>query len=57
MTATTTALGALPITFDPVFSGLAWSLIFGLTASTMFTLLIVPILYYMIMARVELVKE
>ncbi|MCK5296270.1 MAG: efflux RND transporter permease subunit [Alphaproteobacteria bacterium] len=57
LTATTTALGALPITFDPVFSGLAWSLIFGLTASTMFTLLIVPILYYMIMARVELVKE
>ena len=29
LTAATTMLGAWPITFDPVFSGLAWSLIFG----------------------------
>jgi len=46
LTAATTALGALPITFDPVFSGLAWALIFGLLASTVFTLLIVPVTYY-----------
>ncbi|MBL0714631.1 MAG: efflux RND transporter permease subunit, partial [Desulfosarcina sp.] len=38
LTAATTALGAWPITLDPIFSGLAWALIFGLFASTIFTL-------------------
>ncbi|MBN2491867.1 MAG: efflux RND transporter permease subunit [Planctomycetes bacterium] len=47
LTAATTALGAWPITLDPIFSGLAWSLIFGLVASTLFTLLVVPTIYYM----------
>jgi len=46
LTATTTALGAWPITLDPIFSGLAWALIFGLIASTLFTLLVVPVTYY-----------
>jgi multidrug efflux pump subunit AcrB len=48
LTAATTALGAWPITLDPVFSGLAWALIFGLFASTFFTLFIVPVVYYML---------
>jgi multidrug efflux pump subunit AcrB len=48
LTAATTALGAWPITLDPIFSGLAWALIFGLLASTLFTLVIVPTIYYMI---------
>lgn len=46
LTALTTAIGAIPITFDPVFSGLAWALIFGLFASTLFTLLVIPVTYY-----------
>ena len=46
LTALTTAIGALPITFDPIFSGLAWALIFGLVASTMFTLVVIPVAYY-----------
>jgi multidrug efflux pump subunit AcrB len=46
LTALTTALGAWPITLDPIFSGLAWALIFGLFASTAFTLLVVPVTYY-----------
>jgi len=46
LTAATTALGALPITLDPIFSGLAWTLIFGLLASTVFTLVVVPVTYY-----------
>ena len=46
LTAMTTALGAWPITMDPIFSGLAWSLIFGLFASTLFTLVVVPVTYY-----------
>ncbi len=48
LTAATTALGAWPITLDPIFSGLAWALIFGLFASTAFTLIVVPTLYGMI---------
>ena len=47
----TTLLGAWPITLDPIFSGLAWSLIFGLVASTLFTLVVVPTLYYMTQRR------
>lgn len=46
LTALTTALGAWPITLDPIFSGLAWALIFGLVASTAFSLLVVPVGYY-----------
>jgi multidrug efflux pump subunit AcrB len=46
LTAATTAIGVWPITLDPIFSGLAWCLIFGLVASTLFTLLVVPVTYY-----------
>ena len=48
LTAATTALGAWPITLDPIFSGLAWALIFGLFASTAFTLIVVPVMYFVI---------
>ena len=51
LTAATTALGAWPITLDPIFSGLAWSLIFGLFASTAFTLVLVPVVYFMVYGR------
>lgn len=51
LTALTTALGAWPITLDPIFSGLAWALIFGLAASTAFTLVVVPVAYYMYRRR------
>lgn len=53
LTAGTTALGAWPITLDPVFSGLAWSLIFGIVASTIFTLFVVPLVFWMIYGRKE----
>ncbi|MFH2064202.1 MAG: efflux RND transporter permease subunit [Pseudomonadota bacterium] len=51
LTAATTALGAWPITLDPVFSGLAWALIFGLFASTAFTLLVVPVAYFAVLEK------
>ena len=51
LTAATTAIGAFPITLDPVFSGLAWALIFGLLASTVFTLLVVPVTYFALYRR------
>jgi multidrug efflux pump subunit AcrB len=51
LTAGTAMLGAWPITLDPVFSGLAWSLIFGLLVSTAFTLVVVPAVYWLIYAH------
>ena len=48
LTAGAAMLGAWPITLDPVFSGLAWALIFGLLVSTAFTLLLVPVVYWML---------
>ncbi len=48
LTAGAAMLGAWPITLDPVFSGLAWALIFGLLVSTAFTLLLVPVVYWLL---------
>jgi multidrug efflux pump subunit AcrB len=39
-------LGALFILDDPIFNGLAISLIFGVMVSTLLTLIVIPILYY-----------
>ncbi|ABK19053.1 efflux RND transporter permease subunit [Syntrophobacter fumaroxidans] len=44
-------LAAWPITLDPIFSGLAWALIFGIAVSTFFTLIVVPLVYYMAYRR------
>lgn len=48
LTAGTTLLGNLIITLDPVFSGLALAIIFGIISSTVFTLLVVPIVYSLV---------
>jgi multidrug efflux pump subunit AcrB len=50
-TAGTTLLGNWVITLDPIFSGLAWSIIFGIFASTLFTLLVVPVVYWLLYRR------
>jgi multidrug efflux pump subunit AcrB len=42
-------LGALFIVDDPIFSGLALSLIFGILVSTLLTLVVIPVLYYAVM--------
>jgi multidrug efflux pump subunit AcrB len=39
-------LGALFILDDPIFNGLAISLIFGILVSTILTLVVIPVLYY-----------
>jgi multidrug efflux pump subunit AcrB len=49
LTAGTTLLGNLVITLDPVFSGLALAIIFGLVASTALTLVVVPVVYLLVM--------
>jgi multidrug efflux pump subunit AcrB len=48
LTAGTTMLGNLVITLDPVFSGLALAIIFGIVASTLFTLFVVPMVYFLV---------
>lgn len=53
LTAGTTMLGNLIITLDPVFSGLALAIIFGIVASTLFTLLVVPVVYLLVFDRPE----
>jgi multidrug efflux pump subunit AcrB len=42
LTSLTTVLGSLTIASDPVWSGLAWAIIFGLSLSTILTLVILP---------------
>ena len=51
LTAGTTLLGNLVITLDPVFSGLALAIIFGIVASTLFTLIVVPVVYLLVFDR------
>ncbi|MCP5197477.1 MAG: efflux RND transporter permease subunit [Gammaproteobacteria bacterium] len=46
LTALAAMLGALFILDDPIFRGLAISLIFGILMSTLLTLIFIPVLYY-----------
>ncbi|MDH3438915.1 MAG: efflux RND transporter permease subunit, partial [Betaproteobacteria bacterium] len=46
-------LGAFFILDDPIFSGLAVSLIFGILVSTALTLVVIPVLYYSVRYRSE----
>lgn len=46
LTAGTVVLGAIVILFDPLFQGLAISLMGGTITSTMLTLIVVPLLYF-----------
>ena len=39
-------IGALFILSDPIFNGLAIALIFGILVSTVLTLVVIPMLYY-----------
>ena len=45
LTAPAAMLGASVILFDPIFQGLAISLLFGLLSSTLLTLLVIPAVY------------
>jgi multidrug efflux pump subunit AcrB len=46
LTAVSAMLGGFFILADPIFNGLAVSLIFGLLISTLLTLLVIPVAYY-----------
>mgnify|MGYP000846380378 CR=1 FL=1 len=46
LTALAAMIGAIFILDDPIFNGLALSLIFGIFVSTVLTLVVIPVLYY-----------
>jgi multidrug efflux pump subunit AcrB len=46
LTAVAVIIGAFVILFDPIFNGLAISLIFGTIGSTTLTLVLIPLMYY-----------
>ncbi|MEP7152386.1 MAG: efflux RND transporter permease subunit, partial [Nitrospira sp.] len=47
LTAAALMVGAFVIILDPIFQGLAVSLLFGVGASTLLTLVVIPVLYYL----------
>jgi multidrug efflux pump subunit AcrB len=47
LTAFAIILGTFIMVFDPVFGGLAVSLIFGTFASTVLTLFVIPLVYFL----------
>ncbi|MBD3300511.1 MAG: MMPL family transporter [Candidatus Moranbacteria bacterium] len=51
LTSLTTILASLTIISDPVWEGLAWSIIWGLSLSAFLTLIIFPILYFKIFEK------
>jgi multidrug efflux pump subunit AcrB len=51
LTALAAMAGALFILDDPIFNGLAISLIFGIAVSTVLTLVVIPLLYYVLLKR------
>jgi len=51
LTALAAMIGALFILSDPIFNGLAISLIFGILVSTVLTLVVIPLLYYVAYRR------
>ncbi|MBF0276022.1 MAG: efflux RND transporter permease subunit, partial [Nitrospinae bacterium] len=46
LTASAAMVGAFVIIFDPIFQGLAISLLFGVFVSTLLTLIVIPLLFY-----------
>ncbi len=51
LTAAALVVGGLVIVLDPIFQGLAVSLIFGVIVSTALTLVVIPLLYYLLLRR------
>lgn len=49
LTSLTTILGSLTIMSDPVWEGLAWAIFWGLSLSSILTLIVFPVLYYEVM--------
>ncbi len=50
LTALAAMIGAVTILTDPIFQGLAISLLFGLASSTLLTMLVIPAIYLVLRA-------
>jgi len=57
LTAGTVVIGAVVILFDPIFQGLAISLMGGAVASTALTLIMVPLIYFMAENKIKELKR
>ena len=53
LTGVAAMLGAFFILDDPIFNGLAISLIFGIFVSTLLTLVVIPVLYFVLLSRTQ----
>jgi multidrug efflux pump subunit AcrB len=53
LTGVAAMIGAFFILDDPIFNGLAISLIFGIGVSTLLTLVVIPVLYFVVARRRE----
>jgi multidrug efflux pump subunit AcrB len=51
LTALAAMIGAATILLDPIFQGLAISLLFGLASSTLLTVLVIPAIYLVLRGR------
>jgi multidrug efflux pump subunit AcrB len=51
LTAAALMVGAFVIILDPIFQGLAVSLLFGVGAATLLTLVVIPVLYYSLIGK------
>ncbi|MBS0576860.1 MAG: efflux RND transporter permease subunit [Proteobacteria bacterium] len=54
LTGVAAMMGAFFIVDDPIFNGLAVSLVFGILVSTVLTLVVIPLLYYTLLKRVKI---
>ena len=57
LTALAAMIGAGFILDDPIFNGLAISLIFGILVSTLLTLVVIPVLYYLVLRGRSAMQE
>ncbi len=57
LTALAAMAGAMFILDDPIFSGLAIALIFGILVSTLLTLVVIPVLYFAFLQRKQLTNN
>ncbi|MDF1496781.1 MAG: efflux RND transporter permease subunit [Patescibacteria group bacterium] len=56
LTSVTTAMGVLPLAFaNELWGDLAWAIVFGITSSTVLTLIMVPIFYTMMIRPKKLI--
>ena len=51
LTGAALVVGGGVILLDPIFGGLAVSLIFGVVVSTLLTLVVIPLIFYMVRRR------